>query len=106
MHDPPRNLVFLRYLSSGISYTQSGKARSSYGASTLTWVVHRINHDSSILPIPPVLMHQRSNLSRFRFPGYTTIALIISIISIIARLDMRMAGTRHVLDSPHVLSVG
>jgi len=72
----------------------------------LTWVIHCINHDSPIPSIPPMLMHQRSDLSRFRFPSYAAVALVISVVPLIARLAMRMASTRYMLDSPHILSIG
>jgi len=56
-----------------------------------------------------MLVHQWSDLRRIRFPSHTTVFLIVlgvSVVPIITRFTVRLAGTGYVLDPAHVLSAG
>jgi len=52
-----------------------------------------------------MLMHQRSDLSRFCLPSHTAVVLVISV-PLITRLCVRLTGTWYMLDPPHELPIG
>ena len=96
---------------SAVGYPTRGLVRYDRRVETpaLTWIVYCVDHDSSIWSIPSMLMYQRSDLRRFRFPSHTTVILVVFVVPdlpIIACFTVRLAWTGDVLDPTHVLSVG
>ena len=75
------------------------------GAPVPTWIIHCVNYNSSIRPVPPVLVHQRSDLGRIRFLSHTAVLLITPLDPIVTRLTVRQASTGDMLDPPHILPV-
>jgi hypothetical protein len=103
LRDPPCDLVSLRCLRCRVSCAWIDEGQSPLKLPLLTWVIHCVDHDSSIRPVRPMLMHQRGDLRRLRLPSRSTVVLVAPLIPIITRPAVRLASTRYVFDPAHVL---